>query len=286
MVVRVGDSCSPPQASRERRAGARGATLTCALLLAFGCGQSRADGESAHLNTGGVGGTAGADAQSGGAGAGSGTGGAMAGTGSGGTSGGAAGSTTGGDTSMSGGRDGGGNAGTLGSVAGGGIGGTTAGAAGHPASGGVGTAGDAGAAGDGGHAGQPDVPDHDDFIIRSSAMSQYEGLTVYATFDHNIEIVSRSEPRSDAISGGSFELRWEQAFFRDSFGASVVLFVDRHGDGFCTEDGDPAWAAFANNLNDRGTPEVFDFDPALVPEGNLITCEEFNTWYGENFPGT
>jgi hypothetical protein len=117
-------------------------------------------------------------------------------------------------------------------------------------------------------------------------MAEYEGLRVYATFDHNFGEFSRSEPRSEVVTEGSFELLWKQGFDRDSFGVHVVLFVDREGDGFCTADVDPAWSAFVSNLSDHGTPQVVDFDPTLVGSTGPISCEEFNTWFGENFPGT
>jgi hypothetical protein len=143
------------------------------------------------------------------------------------------------------------------------------------------TAGGAAGAGDVG-----DVPDFDDLIVQSSRMSAYEGLAVIATFDHNFGENSRSSPRVDVVSDGAFELVWKQGFNRDSFGAYLVLFVDRDGDGWCTEGIDPAWSDFVDNDLRASQTLVHDFDPDSLPEfTGPITCAEFDTWFDEDFGG-
>jgi hypothetical protein len=246
--------------------------VTCALLLGLGCGESRRDAVRTAMSSGGVGGAGGAPSlggRGGGGGADGGTDGAPAGAG-----GGSAGvSAASGNGGSSGSGAGGGNVGAAAGMA------ATAGTAGQVAVGGMGASGEAGTTGEGGDGGNPDLEDFDDLIVRSSLMQDYEGMTVYATFDHNIWENSRSDLRSDVVTDGSFELFWAQEFYRNSFGAYVTLFVDRHGDGLCTQGADPAWAAIANNHNERGTPEICEFKPE--PEAGVITCEEFDTWFNE-----
>jgi hypothetical protein len=131
-----------------------------------------------------------------------------------------------------------------------------------------------------------DVPGFDDLIVQSSRMSAYEGLGVIGTFDHNFGENSRSPPRVDVVSGGAFELVWKQGFNRDSFGAYLVLFVDRDGDGWCTEGIDPAWSDFVDNDLRAGQALVHDLDLDSLPEFvGPISCAEFDTWFDEDFGG-
>jgi hypothetical protein len=201
--------------------------------------------------------------------------------GEGGTDGGAAGtpasggSATGGaaGTPASGGSATGGAAGTPASG-----GSVTGGAAGTPASGGSATGGAAGAGG------RPDVPGHDDLVVRSRVMSAYDGLRVIATYDHNVGENSRSDARAGVISNGTFELVWVEGFDRDTFGAYVVLFVDRGDDTLCTPDIDPAWVRFASYDSPLNEPVILEFDPdSDDPSDNPLTCDEFNTWFDEDY---
>lgn len=160
------------------------------------------------------------------------------------------------------------------------------GANGGPHAGAAGT-GAAGAASGGelGEGGRPDVPNHDDLIVRSHRMSPYEGLRVFATFDHNFGPDSRSDARADVVTNGTFELVWEEEFDRDSFGAYVVLFADRGNDATCTTDVDPAWIDFANTSSSpSGEPVIVDFDPEEDdPNFGPFSCDDFNTWFDEPF---
>jgi len=192
--------------------------------------------------------------------------------------GGRGGSTTGG---VGGSSSGGAAVGGLGGTSSAGTAGTGAGRGGSGMGGGSGSTGTAGTgAGAAGRFGSG----HDDFIITSNLMSEYEGLRVYATFDFTTSPNTRSDARTAVISNGSFELVWEEGFDRDSFGAYVTLFVDRGTDVMCTTDVDPAWVDFLNNISPPGGPEILDFDPE--EDGATfgpITCDEFNTWFDEDF---
>jgi hypothetical protein len=167
-------------------------------------------------------------------------------------------------------------------------GGATAGGTAVGGAGGAG-AGTAGETGDGGEAGAGEVvdePDFSDLVVQSSQMSAYEGLPVIATFDQNFDQNSRSPARMDVVSDGAFTLIWKQAFNRLSYGSYLVLFVDRESDGWCTESIDPAWAGFINNGPGGEQPLVHDFDPESQSSPVIpITCAEFDTWAGKDFPG-
>jgi hypothetical protein len=164
-------------------------------------------------------------------------------------------------------------------------GGPDAGAAGTGAAGAPSGGAGAVSGGEVGEGGRPDAPNHDDLIVRSSRMSAYEGLGVFATFDFNFGPGSRSDARADVVSNGSFELVWEQEFDRNSFGAYVVLFADRGNDATCTTDVDPAWITFANTSSSpSGEPIIVDFDPeADDPNFGPFSCDDFNTWFDEPF---
>jgi hypothetical protein len=99
------------------------------------------------------------------------------------------------------------------------------------------------------------VPGFDDLIVRSSLMGEFEGKAVHAS-------LRRLLPRSTLVLNGSFEIRWEQAFDRMTFGYFLLLFVDLDGDGTCTQGSDPAWARQIPNDNlQGGVPVVAEFDP-------------------------
>ena len=190
------------------------------------------------------------------------------------------------------GRSGGGADGSAGlaPAAGSGVAGALGGMAGWAGVSVAGGTGEGGAAEAGGGVagvgGGVDVPAFDDLIVESSHMSPYEGLTVIGTFDHNSGEDSRSPPRVGVVRGGAFSLVWEQRFNRDSFGAYVVLFVDREGDGWCTEGIDPAWSDFIDNDLGADQPVVHEFDPDSLPTFvGPITCAQFDSWFGHDFPG-
>jgi hypothetical protein len=137
-----------------------------------------------------------------------------------------------------------------------------------------------------GSGGVVDLPGFDDLIVHSSSMGPYEGLTIIATFDHNFDENSRSAPRVGGIRSGAFTLVWEQGFNRDSFGAYITLFVDRDGDGWCSEGTDPAWADFTSNDFGADQPMVHEFDPQNLPDSvGPITCEEFDDWFDHPYEG-
>jgi hypothetical protein len=99
------------------------------------------------------------------------------------------------------------------------------------------------------------VPGFDDLIVRSSLMGEFEGKAVHAS-------LRRLLPRSTLVLNGEFEIRWEQAFDRMTFGYFLLLFVDLDGDGTCTQGSDPAWARqIANDAPQGGSPVVAEFDP-------------------------
>lgn len=233
------------------------------FCLAIACGKSEKkrfdrgtlDGSGGSVSAGSGGAAAGVAGQleAGGTsnGAGTSSGGTPNGAGrsSGGTGGGEAGSDAGG---TSGAGEAGASAGgsSAAGTSGGGAGGSGA------AAGEGGESGEEGAAGDGGA--PPDDPRFNDFVLRSRALSVYEGRTVYARFE---QVRDGSDVRSGVITGGFLEIVWHNKFDRQTFGATVKLFVDLQPDGVCRDDTDPVWQAYAGNLARPGQPEIFEFDP-------------------------
>ena len=111
----------------------------------------------------------------------------------------------------------------------------------------------------------------DGLTVRSSAMADYEGMTVYVRFDHNITPDGGSSTMSAVVIGGAFEVRWAAGFDRDTFGANVFLFVDVDADMTCNI-ADTAWMFFANNDmpgGAGGSPVIVEFDPD--PAGPTIS---------------
>jgi hypothetical protein len=152
-----------------------------------------------------------------------------------------------------------------------GAGGMSSGSAGSD-TGTTGSTGEAGEGGVGATDGTSDLPNFEDLIIFSSTMGDYEGLTVYVAYDHNLTPDSRSEARSAVVASGAFEVVWAQGFNRDTFGAYAFLFVDVDGDAACTEGPDPVWSFFVNNLFSEGEPVVVEVD--LRPETTTVLLTE------------
>ena len=201
------------------------------------------------------------------------------GTGTGGSLGGAGSTNAGAQSSASGSDTGAASTTTsAGGMSGGAGGSQTAGTGATGGTGGTGVHGEGGEAGAGATGGTPDLPDFDDLIIYSSTMGDYEGLTVYLAFDHNLTPDSRSEERSAVVASGAFEVVWLQGFNRLTFGAYAFLFVDVDGDAACTEDVDPVWSFFVNNVSSKGEPLVVEFDPRPESTTLILTeaeCEDF-----------
>ena len=251
----------------EMRTHGRGTWFAVVFSLALGCGESvRESSEGDDPRSGEAG-------EDGGGRGGSATGGVGGSSSGGAVVGGLGGTSSAGTAGTGAGRGGSGVGGASGSAG-----------AGRGGSGMGGGSGSAGTAGTGAGAAGRFGSGYDDFIITSSLMSEYEGLRVYATFDFTTSPNTRSDARTAVISNGSFELVWEEGFDRNSFGAYVTLFVDRGNDVMCTTDVDPAWVDFLNNISPPGGPEILDFDPE--EDGATfgpITCDEFNTWFDEDF---
>jgi hypothetical protein len=118
------------------------------------------------------------------------------------------------------------------------------------------------------------LPWDSDLILTVQHLKTESSRTAWLRINDTAENV-RTPWQPATVHSGEVKMTWPGGYDRKTYGIFVELFVDRDGDGKCTEGNDPAWNLFLSNDFKMGAYKATIDLASMFPGADPVACSSF-----------